>query len=106
MMRKQWIERCQNDIDLALYCFYLKSKKKRNRKVKRLTARREEKGVYNILIERYLLDSEKDFREYMRLSPSEFDYVLSAVHTDLQSQKTKWIPNPISAQQKLSITLR
>lgn len=107
MLRSQRLERYRNELNLALYCFYLKTtKKKRKRNLKRQIVRRDKEGAYKIFVERYLLDSESQFREYFRLSPSEFDYVLSEVNADLQPQQSNYIMKPISSREKLCITLR
>lgn len=101
------MQRYQNELNLALYCLYLKSKmKNRKRKISEIFARRLQEGVYTILIEKYLMNSESAFRQYFRLSRSEFDYVLSHIKRDLEPQKTNFNQNPISARQKLCITLR
>lgn len=107
MLGSQRLERYRNELNLALYCCYLKmTRKKRKRNINRHIVRRDMEGAYNIFVERYLMDSESQFREYFRLSPSEFDYVLSEVNEDLQPQLSNYITKPISSREKLSITLR
>lgn len=92
MLQGKRLERYQNDLNLALYCVYLRSKKKKEkRKTRDRIMRRENEGAYTIFIERYLLDSQKDFRDYFRLSPTEFDYVLSAINSTLRFANMKFL---------------
>lgn len=101
------MQRYRHELNLALYCVYLKLKKKnRKRKINEFFARRLQEGAYTMSVEKYFDNSESAFRQYFRLSRSEFDYVLSHINIDLEPQKTNFNQNPISARQKLCITLR
>lgn len=101
------LQRYRNELNLALYCLYLKSKKKnQKRKTNQMIAQRTQEGVYTLLIEKYLMNSDKEFKDHFRLSHTEFDYVLSNISADLQPQPNNFRSNPISAKQKLCITLR
>lgn len=66
---------------------------------------RKKEGAFEILIKRHLFQNDKKFKEYFRLSISLFQTVLNYIKSDIDK-----IPyrnrNPISPEEKLSITLR
>lgn len=105
-----WFKRTDDEINLCLYClWYIKSKSKCRsikRNINRMIAHRTQEGLYCVLIERYLLKDDERFRSYFRLSLSEFDYVLSEINVDVKARKTNFNQHPVSAKQKLCITLR
>lgn len=105
-----WLKRTDDEINLCLYyLWYIKSKSKCRsikRNINRMIAHRTQEGAYCVLIERYLLEDEERFRSYFRPSLSEFDYVLSEINIDVKAHKTNFNQHPVSAKQKLCITLR
>lgn len=52
------------------------------------------------------MDDETKFKEYFRLSPHLFSSVIALLKDDLDGTPTNWIKRPITADQKLCITLR
>lgn len=97
--------RKRNRLDLALYCIYLKKlKQSQKREVDIFFKNRGEEGAFEILIEKYLTDNDTKFAEYFRLTPAEFEIVYNATLIDLEPRRQN--KNPISARQKLCISLR
>lgn len=68
--------------------------------------RRQSEGTFNILIEQHLTDNDTKFRQYIRLSPHLFYFVLAHVKDDLQRTNTNFVSNPITPEQKLFLGLR
>nr|CAI5847063.1 unnamed protein product [Callosobruchus analis] len=64
------------------------------------------KGAYQILICRHLYTNVNKFREYFRLTPALFDYVLGYIKEDLCSKPTNRVQNPLTPEQKLCLLLR
>lgn len=71
-----------------------------------LFKKRREEGAYQILVCRHLFNNENKFREYLRLTPILFDYVLNYIKEDITLKPTNRIPNPLSPEQKLCVFLR
>jgi hypothetical protein len=68
--------------------------------------RRATEGAYEILVRRHLHCNEDKFREYFRLTPVLFDYVLNYIKGDLTSKPYNRNKNPISPEQRLCVFLR
>jgi hypothetical protein len=68
--------------------------------------RRATEGAYEIFVCRHLHCTEDKFREYFRLTPVLFDYVLNYIKGDLISKPYNRNKNPISPEQKLCVFLR
>ncbi|KAK9738866.1 hypothetical protein QE152_g9459 [Popillia japonica] len=66
----------------------------------------ETEGAYEILIIRHLVPNDTKFKEYFRLSPELFHYVLNFIEEDIISRPSNRIKKPISPEQKLCIFLR
>lgn len=81
-------------------------KKKQRKSAHEIYKRRQVEGVQNMLIDRHLMDDDTKFREYFRLTPFLFRKVLDDIENDIEGIASSWIPNPITAYQKLCITLR
>ncbi|XP_050307518.1 uncharacterized protein LOC126744204 [Anthonomus grandis grandis] len=77
-----------------------------NRPVDKLFLFRNTEGAFNITVQRRLFGNESKFREYFRLSTELFELVLSFVKDDISKKPTNRIKCPISAEEKLCITLR
>lgn len=71
-----------------------------------LFKKRTAEGAYQILICRHLYTNENKFREYFRLTPVLFDYVLGYIKEDLCSKPTNRVHNPLTPEQKLCLLLR
>lgn len=96
------VQEFEDDIDLLL--LLLTEKKRRSPHV--LYRQRSVDGAYNVLVDRYLMDDDTKFREYFRLTPHLFSSVLALIKDDLDGIPTNWVQKPITAHQKLCITLR
>ena len=66
--------------------------------------KREEYGTLNLVREAAMADEEMFFR-YMRMSPHNFEYLLSLVAPNITKQTTNF-RKPIPPQLRLSVTLR
>lgn len=99
-----------DDLDLALL-IYLEDEESSNDEteypeIDNIFKRRNKEGVYEILVRRHLYSNEEKFREYFRLTPVLFDYVLNYIKEDLTSKPYNRHKKTISAEQKLCIFLR
>lgn len=90
---------------VALLCIMSALKKKRKSPHK-LYKLRSYEGSFNILIDRHLLDDDTKFKEYFRVSPNLFSRILNEIIHDVEGTATTWVKKPISAHEKLCITLR
>ena len=81
-----------------------KKKRKHNTWVREIFRKREEYGTLNLVREAAMADEEMLFR-YMRISPHNFEYLLSLVAPNLTKQTTNF-RKPIPPQLRLSVTLR
>lgn len=68
--------------------------------------KRNEEGQYQILIKKYLQGDENKFREYFRVSRKIFYYVLSHIKDDIEKSAYNRVINPITAEEKLCLTVR
>lgn len=94
----------EDDFRALVALLFLNGKKRKS--PHKLYRHRAVEGVFNVLVDRHLIDDDTKFREYFRLSPFLFAKVLDVVKEDLEGIPTNWIPKPISAHHKLCITLR
>lgn len=67
---------------------------------------REAEGFFSVLIEKHLWRDETKFREFFRLSWDQFNYVLNLVEEDIKANPSIKIRKPITAAEKLAVTLR
>ncbi|XP_054706579.1 uncharacterized protein LOC129216389 [Uloborus diversus] len=67
---------------------------------------RESEGAYNILIDRHLWNDTTKFREYFRLTPELFNFVLDNIASEIASTVCNRHKKPISPSEKLALTLR
>nr|XP_015837965.1 PREDICTED: uncharacterized protein LOC107398439 isoform X2 [Tribolium castaneum] len=63
-------------------------------------------GCFNTLIQRHLMDDDTKFKEYFRLTKSQFFSILSYISEDITTMPSTFVKYPISPCQKLAITLR
>lgn len=89
--------------ELVALILLLKKKRRSPHKLYRLRA---DEGAVNILIDRHLMDDDTMFRQYFRVSPYLFSKILNVVKSDMELAPTTWVPKPITAHQKLCLTLR
>lgn len=95
----------EDDLDFLVATLYQEEIKKRNTP-HAMYKQRNAEGAYNVLVERHLLDDDTKFQRYFRLTPHLFHRVLSKIEPELKKEPTTWVQKPITARQKLCITLR
>lgn len=83
--------------------FLLPHKRKNTRE---MISNRNKEGVYNLLIKKYLFTEEDQFVKYFRVSTTLFYSILNQISPDITSPPCNRTPHPISAEQKLCISLR
>lgn len=67
---------------------------------------RNNEGTYNLLIKKYLMTDEDKFMKFFRVSPLLFSTILDYISDEITSEPCNRTPKPISAAQKLCVTLR
>nr|CAH7764265.1 unnamed protein product [Callosobruchus chinensis] len=98
-----------DDLDVALLVVLDgedSEEEKHRRSESDLFKKRSIEGAYQILICRHLYTNENKLREYFRLTPALFDYVLGYIKEDLCSKPTNRVQNPLTPEQKLCLLLR
>ena len=68
--------------------------------------KRKDEGYYSTLIGRYLMDSEMKFGEFFRVSRDIFHLILTEIKEDITTRSCNRWQTPISAEQRLCLTLR
>ena len=63
-------------------------RKERSSSVKSWLQRRAQLGAYDSLLNEFLLEEEKEYRKYLRISPETFDELLELVSADIKKQGT------------------
>jgi len=63
-------------------------------------------GYFEILINRHLFKNETKFHEYFHINHNQFNFILSLIEFDLTKEPSNKMKTPISAAEKLAITLR
>lgn len=79
---------------------------KKRQKVNDLFINRKTEGFFEILINRHLSNDETKFREFFRVNKIQFDYLLSLVEVELSKEPYNREKEPITASEKLAVTLR
>lgn len=59
-----------------------------------------------MLISSHLKEDEKKIRDFFRLNPEQFNFVLSLIKGDIEKPGTNCVKFPITAEEKLALTLR
>lgn len=67
---------------------------------------RESEGAFNLLIKKYLMTEEDSFVKFFRITSHLFYKILNEISSDVTSLPYNRNPKPISAEQKLCLTLR
>lgn len=91
-----------DDEDEVLLSCILKKRKSTHLSI----LRRETEGVYNTFIRKYCFSNPQLFKKYFRLSLDVFNDVLNVIRVDIESVACNRHINPISAEEKLCLTLR
>lgn len=71
-----------------------------------LFKKRRTEGTFKVLIKNHLKDNEQEFKEYFRLSNMQFYEVLNSIAPLIEKQPNSFVQQPISAYEKLALTLR
>lgn len=100
-----------DDFDLAMIVFLEAEESSSEEEAKRskeceIFKKRRSEGVYEILICRHLQTNDVKFRQYFRLTPVLFDYVLNQIKEDIVSKPYNRNKNPITPEEKLCLFLR
>lgn len=94
-------------LDVAVYCLCVQLNEiDKERHMKEIYKNRMSEGAYHILVERHLKENDSEFRKYFRLTPNEFNDVLTMIRIDIEPQPCRFVKKPISAAHKLCISLR
>lgn len=67
---------------------------------------RDNEGTYNLLIKKYLMTDEDKFVKFFRVDPRLFNTILDHISHEITTSPCNPTPKPISAAQKLCVTLR
>lgn len=90
--------------DFQIFYYLINSLKRKS--TAEIIQNRDSEGSYKILIEKYLLSSEDMFVKYFRVTPVIFYNILDHIRNDISIYPSNRVPNPISAEHKLSLVLR
>jgi len=71
-----------------------------------LVSTRKTEEFFKQLIEGHLFNNDIKFREFFRINKEQFYFILSLVKKDLTKESTMRVPEPISVDEKLALTLR
>lgn len=85
-----------------LFCFL----PRRRKKTRQMISNRYTEGVFNILVQKYLKTEEDEFVQYFRVTPKLFYFILDHISPSITIEPSNRVANPISAEQKLCVTLR
>lgn len=86
---------------------WLENQRQRQRRViAPMFSARDDEGAMEVLVNRHLRKDGARFIQYFRLSFDLFASVLRYIERDITSEPTNIIPQPISPEVKLAVTLR
>jgi hypothetical protein len=93
-----------------IYIHYSLAEKPKMRKPRRwwttrLYTRREEYGGSSLLADLKFQEISGQYKNFTRMHPTEFEFLLSKIGPKISRQHT-WFRKPISAQDRLALTLR
>ncbi|GFY59155.1 DDE Tnp4 domain-containing protein [Trichonephila inaurata madagascariensis] len=98
-----------DDLDVALV-MYLEdeqsSEEESRSEESELFKNRSSEGAFEILVRRHLHCNDEKFRQYFRLTPVLFDYVLNNIREELTSKPYNRHKKPICPEEKLCILVR
>lgn len=75
------------------------------KKVSEIYNKRENEGIFKILINNHLVDEEQRFKSYFRVTREMFACILNLVEGDLTTASYNRVKTPITAAEKLALTL-
>ncbi len=67
---------------------------------------RKNEGIFNNLINSHLIDEEERFQQYFRLTRERFSFVLNLIEEDVTTSSCNRVKEPITAAEKLALTMR
>lgn len=67
---------------------------------------RKTEGSFENLIKKYLMSEDDQFVKYFRVTPRIFYMILENIQHEIDTLPCNRVKDPISAQQKLCVTLR
>ncbi|CAI6370763.1 unnamed protein product [Macrosiphum euphorbiae] len=70
-----------------------------------LFSTRNSEGFFKNLIGGHLINDDEKFREFFRLNRKQFNFILSLVQEKMTKKPTLRVPEPISPEEKLALTL-
>jgi len=79
---------------------------KKRKSIDSLFLNLESEGYFNILINRHLFENDIKFREFFRINREQFNFLLSLIEVELTKLPSMRVKDPISAAEKLAITIR
>ena len=82
-----------------------RQKRQRSVWVKPWLTRRNELGVGNTLLEEFRLENDEEYKQFLRMSPENFEELLSLVEKEIQKQNTL-LRDAIPARMRLAATIR
>ena len=83
----------------------LKKKKKRQIWVRKWIARRDEEGVHANLLQELLVEDDKSYKNYLRMSHEDYEYLLEKVTPKIMRRDTH-LRKAITPSERLTLTLR
>lgn len=86
--------------------FILTEYAKFRKQVSDVFTNRRNEGTFNSLIKSHLLDEEEKFQRYFRLTRERFSFVLNLIEEDLTTSSYNRVKEPITAAEKLALTIR
>lgn len=101
-MARQFLFDGDDEDILNLFCLFPRQRKSTHAMI----MSRDEEGVYNLLIKKYLMTDDDKFMGYFRVSPTLFQTILNQITDEITTTPSNRIPNPISGEQKLCVALR
>lgn len=78
----------------------------KRRSIHPMILNRDSEGAFAILVKKYLMTDEDKFVKFFRVDAKLFYTILENIQNDITTPSSNRNPNPISAEQKLCITLR
>lgn len=96
---------------LLLYYYWLHKDEKNNKRrersvwVRPIYRKRKAQGQFHHLAKELKLEGDGDFKEYIRMTKSQYDTLLELVKPKIE-KKTTFFREPISASERLLVTLR
>lgn len=104
----RWLKMDELDLAILVYLEDEESSEDENHRLEEsaLFKNRVTEGAFQILVCRHLHFNDEKFRQYFRLTPELFDYVLNHIKDDLTCKPYNRHKKPICPEEKLCILVR